>query len=171
MARDVKSTFEFREFRLACVAVGQPAGASRMSGAMPGTMPGTMEEKEEKMREHKVKELEVQGLISALLLGIVGGGLYAGPTIPEGPLRDLSSVSFCISVFSFLSATIMSGAYMVVVQSSELPLPRIAQRIGPRLWDAPKAYFLLGYCSMLGGILGVFLSLIQGHSTFGCLAF
>lgn len=121
-------------------------------------------------RDQKAKEFEVQGILGALLLGVAGGGLFVGVDIDEGPVRTFSAISFCIAVFAFMSTAISSGAFMILVQTSDTTPDRLGERIGIA-WYAPKAYFALGYLAMTAGITGVFLCLISGGSTLACLAF
>ena len=120
-------------------------------------------------RDQKAKEFEVMSLISALLLGVSGGGLFIGIDLEDSFWRTFSTMSFCIGLFAFMSAATSSCAFMILVQTSQTPPHMLGKRVG-RLWHAPKIYFLIGYLTMTAGITGVFLILLDGGKTLACLA-
>ena len=59
---------------------------------------------DEKLRVSTATQLEVQGLVSALMLSVAGSGLFAEPDLDDGLYRTTAVISFCVSVFCFMSA-------------------------------------------------------------------
>lgn len=129
--------------------------------------------KEAALRDMKNKEMEIQGLLSALLLGVAGGGWFATADLSdEQPFfKSLSIIAFCVSVFSFMSTAIMSGGIMTLFfVAADTPIEKLQRSLG-WLWVMPKVYFVMGYLSMILGCLGFLLCMISGHEVLLCLVF
>ena len=132
----------------------------------------------------KAKEMETLALISALMLTVAGGGLFAGNGLEqmfvEIPLYDTidarmwSIITFCVSTFSFMTATMISSILMIMFLSSGDAVGGSSSDIRNKMgfvWYLPAAYFMFGYLTMVLGATCFFLCLVPSHMTWGCLAF
>lgn len=134
----------------------------------------------------KAKEMETLALISALMLTVAGGGLFADSGLEEKsfqvPYMDLSIdvrgwsvIMFCASAFSFMTCTMISSVLTILLLAGALkkgPTWAADVQYGMGcLWHSPKAYFLFGYVTMVFGTTSYFLCLVPPQHTWACLAF
>lgn len=126
----------------------------------------------------KAKEMETLALISALMLTVAGGGLFAGNGLAEESYflgvdaREWSIISFCVATFCFMASAMISSVLMIIFLSKEDTVTQsdVKEKMG-FLWDMPKVYFVAGYVMMVVGATCFFLCLVPAHATWGCLAF
>ena len=124
-----------------------------------------------KLRNSTAKMLETQSLVSALLLGVSSGGLFAQPGLELGFLKTSGTILYCVSMFCFLSATIMSAAYLIPIRNERMD-PHMTLKDLSGVFFMPLYYFFAGYICMVAGTTAFFLNMGIGHEhTFSCLAF
>ena len=80
--------------------------------------------------KNKCKELEVQGLLSSLLLGVAGAGLFATTGLNGLKYESATIISFCVSVFCYMAAAIMSGVFLLPFLSTTVSSVEILQQLG-----------------------------------------
>ena len=54
------------------------------------------------------------------MLSVAGSGFFAEPDLNGGFCTTVATISFCFSLFSFISAAIMSGAFLIPILDDEL---------------------------------------------------
>lgn len=103
----------------------------------------------------------MQGIISALMLSVAGSGFFAEPDLNGGFCKTVATISFCFSLFSFISAAIMSGAFLIPILDDELHPQDTVHAFG-RLFILPQVYFCSGYVSLVVGATAYFLAMSIG---------
>ena len=118
----------------------------------------------------RIKQMSTMVLVSSLMLNVAGAGLFSAADLEDSICAHAVVVFFCVSVFSFMSASIMSGAFMLLLMRGLAP-QKIKSKFG-RLTAAPQLYFVMGYIFMVLGTTAYFLAeRLTVGSTGLCLAF
>ena len=130
-----------------------------------------LDEEATRLRASTSKLLEVQALASALLLSVAAAGLFAEPGLNTTVFRTIATVSFCIALFCFMSATLMSVAFLVPLMTQSLDPRTVLHSLVP-VFAWPYYSFIGGYVCTVAGATAYFLAMdIQMTHTMGCLVF
>ena len=124
------------------------------------------------MHKNKCKELEVQVIVSSLLLGVAGAGLFGVSSLPEEHsfMKTLTMVAFCISTFSFMASAMISTAFLLPFLSTRVSTRTIMKELGS-YYFLPYYYFGFGYFTTVLGATAFFLCMVPEHTTWTCLLF
>ena len=130
-----------------------------------------LDEEATRLRASTSKLLEVQALASALLLSVAAAGLFAEPGLNTTVFRTIATVAFCIALFCFMSATLMSVAFLVPLMTQSLDPRTVLHSLVP-VFAWPYYSFIGGYVCTVAGATAYFLAMnIEMTHTMACLAF
>ena len=130
-----------------------------------------LDEEAQMVRTSTSKLLEIQSLASALLLSVAASGLYAQASLDHTVFRSIATIAFCVALFCFMSATLMSVAFLVPLMTLSLDPRAVLHTLSP-IFVWPYYSFIGGYVCTVGGATAYFLAMdIQMTHTMGCLVF
>ena len=71
------------------------------------------------LHKNKTRELETQVLVSSLLLGVSGAGLFATTGLVGKAWEPVVIASFCVAVFCYMAAAIISSLFLLPFLSTK----------------------------------------------------